>query len=1014
MAQTTTTPTPRKRPGILRILLIVTAVLLALLVAAFFYLTSASFVKGTVLPKAGAALNSDITVSEVAIHPFRSVTFRDLKLTPRGRETLLTATEVRANYSLWQILRGDLLVEDITIAAPTIHLVERADGSSNLDPILQATAEKKEPDKDNKPEPGDSNEAPRVDIRKVSITDATLRQEKQHARGGRDLTEISNASLHLANLKNGDSGKLLLAAEVLIANAASAGASNSLLRAGVNGEYVFAMSADLKPLSVKGETQLKVSRAEGTFADLNALGATVSADIAPTEITQLALKFSKAGEQLGQLLVSGPFNSEKLEGDLKVELRELDRRVLNLAGAASGIDFGTTAISSSNSVRIAEGAKSIQVAGQFAANRLQLIRTNQSTPTLNIAARYDLAVNSRASNAVLRAFTLTGTQNGKPLLRGELSSPMAISLGGAGEAIGDSTLNFSVENLNFADWKAFAGDIPQGTASLQLMLVSKAAGKDLHIKLQSQLANVSPVAGDKTLASATLSGDVGVQLGANESTTIRGGIQVSNLVVNDPSGKMPREPLAASLNLDTTASPSLVDLRRFEVALTPTERAKNQLQLQGRVDLSDTNATQGELKLTAESLDVTRYYDLFAGGDSKTPAATGGAPSAGTGSSGPASDQEPVATQLPFKNFRAEGSIQRFYLREIAASNLVVKVLLNGGQIQIAPFELQLNGAPLNANVNLDLGVPGYRYAVAFKADHLPFAPLVNTFQPERKGELGGTLWADAELNGQGTTGANLQKHLNGKFDIATTNLNLSAANIRQPMLKLLVSVIAMVPQLAQNPEAALGSFVGGFGSALKGGGLTGDLTNSPIDVIAFRGGAGDGKIELEQATVRSTIFQADARGTITLAPVLTNSQINIPVSIALVRALAERIKMVPASTPTNATYAKLPDFFTETGTIGNPKAKIDKKALAGSILQQVGGLIPGAANTNSTVGNVLQGLGGLLGNRPAAATNTPPPGTISVPTTNAPATNAPATPLNEVLKLLGPRTKPNQDGDAK
>ena len=95
MAQTTTTPTPRKRPGILRILLIVTAVLLALLVAAFFYLTSASFVKGTVLPKAGAALDSDITVSEVAIHPFRSVTFRDLKLTPRGRETLLTELHQR-------------------------------------------------------------------------------------------------------------------------------------------------------------------------------------------------------------------------------------------------------------------------------------------------------------------------------------------------------------------------------------------------------------------------------------------------------------------------------------------------------------------------------------------------------------------------------------------------------------------------------------------------------------------------------------------------------------------------------------------------------------------------------------------------------------------------------------------------------------------------------------------------------------------------------------------------------
>ena len=83
-------------------------------------------------------------------------------------------------------------------------------------------------------------------------------------------------------------------------------------------------------------------------------------------------------------------------------------------------------------------------------------------------------------------------------------------------------------------------------------------------------------------------------------------------------------------------------------------------------------------------------------------------------------------------------------------------------------------------------------------------------------------------------------------------------------MLKLLVSVVAMVPQLAQNPEGALGSLVSGLtGSVTKGlaGGMSGDITNSPIDVISARGVAGNGKVELQQATVRSTIFQADASG---------------------------------------------------------------------------------------------------------------------------------------------------------
>ena len=57
----------------------------------------------------------------------------------------------------------------------------------------------------------------------------------------------------------------------------------------------------------------------------------------------------------------------------------------------------------------------------------------------------------------------------------------------------------------------------------------------------------------------------------------------------------------------------ITDVRQLQLTLTPTARAKNQFQLQGRVDMSKTNATQGNLTLTADSLDLTSYYDLFEG-----------------------------------------------------------------------------------------------------------------------------------------------------------------------------------------------------------------------------------------------------------------------------------------------------------------------------------------------------------------------------------------------------------------
>ena len=66
--------------------------------------------------------------------------------------------------------------------------------------------------------------------------------------------------------------------------------------------------------------------------------------------------------------------------------------------------------------------------------------------------------------------------------------------------------------------------------------------------------------------------------------------------------------------LDMAMAKQITEIHQLQVTLTPTERAKNQFQLQGRVDASKTNLFQGNLTLSSDSLDLTRYYELlFAG-----------------------------------------------------------------------------------------------------------------------------------------------------------------------------------------------------------------------------------------------------------------------------------------------------------------------------------------------------------------------------------------------------------------
>jgi len=124
-------------------------------------------------------------------------------------------------------------------------------------------------------------------------------------------------------------------------------------------------------------------------------------------------------------------------------------------------------------------------------------------------------------------------------------------------------------------------------------------------------------------------------------------------------------------------------------------------------------------------------------------------------------------------------------------------------------------------------------------------------------------------------------------------------------------------------------------------GGWANELQQSPIDVIQARGTIGSDVSMWSVRSCRVPLFQAETRGAIKLAEVLTNSTLeNFPLTISVRRGLAKKSISWPAGTPTNLAYVKLPDYVTINGTVGNPKEKINKTALLGTALQQLGGSI--------------------------------------------------------------------------
>ena len=486
-----------------------------------------------------------------------------------------------------------------------------------------------------------------------------------------------------------------------------------------------------------------------------------------------------------------------------------------------------------------------------------------------------------------------------------------------------------------------------------------------------------------------------IRLRFNLMDILRGNIHLE-AIASDPARKLPE----AILRLDAGLHDKVLDLRRCQLGLTPTGRAANQAQLTGKVDLGDGHAAQGNLKLVADSLDLTRYYDFFVRQNAPSAADRSKVPPPKRTGSGP--EQEPGPKKLPFRNFSADVDIRRLCLREIEIAGWQTTAKIDGGHVVIKPLKLTLNGAPVETTLDMDLGVAGFKYNFALDAQGVPLAPVVNTFQPQWKGILSGTLTAQAKVEGAGLTGAGLRKNLTGQFDLTSTNLDLSVDKIpgdkvSMRLLKTLISAITLIPELTRNLAGAGASLIHGLtghggGSAPGPGGasgLTAELRQSAISSITLHGTAGSGKIDLRQALIQGPAFEALASGTITLENVLTNSPLQIPVSVYLERGVARRLKMAD-NAPASGAYARLPDFLTMKGTLGNPKSHIDKKALAGAVLE---GLGREAVRAGS---GLFEGLAGPPANRPSA--------------TNAPAasTNAPSANQSRVRNLLnnlfGPR----------
>ncbi len=466
----------------------------AFLVALYFVLTSALFLRAVVVPQIASSLNSELTVEGLSLRPFSSLTLRQVKLTPRGAETLATAEEVRLRYGLFAILGGTLKVSEAWVDTPVITVVGHPDGTSNLTPLLDTLAENQVSS-----QPGSAGESPRWDVRNVTLRQGTLRQTSEGPTGSTSV-EIGGLEVTLDQLANGASGKLDLKATLgLTANV------TNRLSSQLTGAFSFDLDAKAQPARLEGTLKVGVTDAIGSFHEFGNVTAQWTIDAAAQELRKLELSVAESSRPVGALTVRGPFDLGKKEARLTYELKEINRTTLGIAGAMAGLDLGQTTVSAKGRIDWVQRGQIFASFGQLAIDRLSVRSSAGTTPVLDATLDYKLQVNFEEKTALIEKGDLSVQQAGTPVVQGSFDRPMNIAWASSAPGFRESTYALSVKQFDLEPWRSVAGtNWPSGRLNLEASVKADQDGRRLKVSAEGAVQQLALTAVGQELSDLDL------------------------------------------------------------------------------------------------------------------------------------------------------------------------------------------------------------------------------------------------------------------------------------------------------------------------------------------------------------------------------------------------------------------------------------------------------------------------------------------------------------------------------
>ncbi len=453
----------------------------AFLLVLYVFVTSSLFLKWIVLPRVGAALGSEVAVTRISLSPFSSLRVSGLRLTPKGAETLVAAEEVQVQYDLGAILGGTLTVKELAIEAPSVTVVEKADGTSNLSVLLSALAGPSKP-----ATPQGPSEPTRFDLAKIALRNGTLRYTRHGAAGPMEA-EISGLQMTLDRWVTGQQGKVAIEVGLRQTDRGT-----NQIAARLSGSVGLELDPSLSPRRVDADLAVSGVQGEGLFREATGLGLRMETVVNPEELQRFRITVSKQSKPAGELVLSGPFNLAQREARLDYALSGIDRVALGPVAVLLGMDPGQTRISATGRVDVTRQGQWVASFGKLAVDALSVKTSGGLTPEVDLGLDYRFRVDLAGKSALLEKVDLDVRQKSRTLLHGGLDRPMNFSWAGSVAGFREATFSLEVTQLDLAPWRAVAGtNLPSGRVDLKVGLTADRDGRRLRLQTQGSVDGVA-------------------------------------------------------------------------------------------------------------------------------------------------------------------------------------------------------------------------------------------------------------------------------------------------------------------------------------------------------------------------------------------------------------------------------------------------------------------------------------------------------------------------------------------